>query len=382
VTRVVLVTTSFPESVSGSEAAGSFVSDFARALSRRVDVAVVAPGARDGHAFRDGVDVYRYRAPMQPLSLLRPQNPAHWPAIFRTLKNGRRVLGTALDTRPADHILALWALPSGYWARACVRRTGVPYSVWALGSDIWALGRVPLIRGVLRTVLRDAAHRFADGLTLAENVSRISGMRCHFLPSARRFPVVDNTPARRGPPYRLAFLGRWHRNKGTDLLLDALDRLPESAWVRIEAVRIAGGGPLEPQIRVAGERLRAAGRPLTLEGYMDPGEAAALFAWADFVCIPSRIESIPVVFSDALQARKPVIATPVGDLPRLLQDGAAGVLAEAPSASAYAAAIETAVFRSTGPPGTPLEALRRQFDVDVIVDDFLEQIGQAPRNGR
>lgn len=377
-TRVVLVTTSFPESVPGSEAAGSFVSDFARALSRRVDVAVVAPGARDGRAFSDGVDVYRYRAPMQPLSLLRPQNPAHWPAILRTLKNGRQVLGAVLDSRPADHILALWALPSGYWARACVRRTGVPYSVWALGSDIWALGRVPLIRALLRTVLRDAAHRFADGLTLAENVSQISGMRCHFLPSARRFPVVDNTPARRGPPYRLAFLGRWHRNKGTDLLLDALDRLPESAWDRIEAVRIAGGGPLEIQVRAAWEQLKAKGRPLTLEGYKDPGEAAALFAWSDFVCIPSRIESIPVVFSDALQARKPVIATPVGDLPRLLQDGAAGVLAEASTASAFAAAIESALTRPVNADTAALVALRRQFDVDVIAEKFLKLIERAP----
>lgn len=381
-TRVVLVTTSFPESVPGSEAAGGFVSDFARALSRRVDVTVVAPGARDGHAVSDGTDVHRYRVARQPLSLLRPQNPAHWPAILRTLENGRRALGEALNRRPADHILALWALPSGYWARACSRRTGVPYSIWALGSDVWALGRIPLIRSVLRTVLRDAAHRFADGLGLADDVRQISGMGCHFLASARTFPAVETAPLRRGPPYRLAYLGRWHRNKGTDLLLDALDRLPESAWDRIEAVRIAGGGPLEIQIHAACEQLEAKGRPLTLEGYKDPGEAAALFAWSDFICIPSRIESIPVVFSDALQARKPVIATPVGDLPRLLQDGAAGVLAEAPSASAYAAAMETAVSQSTGRPGAALEALRRQFDVDVIADDFLEQIGHGPRDGR
>lgn len=376
-THIVLVTTSFPESVSGSEAAGGFVSDFAGALSRRVAVTVVAPGTRDGHAFSDGIDVHRYRVSKQPLSLLRPQNPAHWPAIFRTLQSGRRALGAVLDQRPANHILALWALPSGYWARACARRTKVPYSVWALGSDIWALGRVPLIRSVLRTVLRDAAHRFADGLALAEDVRAISQMSCHFLASARHFPIAEDTPARRGPPYRLAYLGRWHRNKGTDLLLEALDRLPETAWDRIEAVRIAGGGPLEPEIRAACEKFKAAGRPMALQGYMDPNEAAALFAWTDFVCIPSRIESIPVVFSDALQARKPVIATPVGDLPRLLEDGAAGVLAEAPTASAYAAAIEAAVTRPVSAASASLEALRRQFDVEAIVDEFLQQLKET-----
>ncbi len=44
-------------------------------------------------------------------------------------------------------------------------------------------------------------------------------------------------------PYRLAFLGRWHPNKGTDLLLDALHQLRDEDWHRIEAVRIAGGAP-------------------------------------------------------------------------------------------------------------------------------------------
>ncbi len=377
-TRVVLVTTSFPESVPGSEAAGGFVSDFAHALSRRVNVTVVAPGARDGHAFSNSVDVRRYRVPMQPLSLLRPLNPTHWPPILKTLKNGRRTLAAVLDHQLPNHILALWALPSGYWARECARQMRVPYSVWALGSDIWALGRVPLIRAVLRTVLCDAAHRFADGLALADDVSRISGMSCHFLPSARRLPVANVTPVRSGPPYRLAFLGRWHQNKGIDLMLEALEQLPNEGWEKIAAVRIAGGGPLEHEVRGVAAKLKAGGRPLSVEGYMDADEAAALFAWSDFVCIPSRIESIPVVFSDALQARKLVIATPVGDLPRLLENGAAGVLAKAPTASAFAAAIAAAITRPGGANSASLESLRRQFDVNVIVESFLDQIEQAP----
>ncbi len=377
--RVVLVTTSFPESVLGSEAAGGFVSDFATVLAGRVDVAVVAPGADPGHARSGDIEVYRYRAPVQPLSLLRPQNPAHWPAILQTLKSGGRALEAALDHRPADHVFALWVLPSGYWARRCARRTGTPYSVWALGSDIWTLGRVPLVRSMLRTVLRGAAHRFADGYKLAEDVRTISQMSCHFLASARRFPASANPRLRGGPPYRLAYLGRWHRNKGTDLLLAALDRLPEQAWARIEAVRIAGGGPLDADIRTACETLKSKGRPLMLEGYLEPSEAAALFSWTDFICIPSRIESIPVVFSDALQARRPVIATPVGDLPRLLDDGAAGILAKATSVSAYAAAIMSAVTQPTSAFGDGLDNLRRQFDVEAIAGSFLDRIGEASR---
>lgn len=376
-TRVVLVTTSFPESVSGREAAGGFVLDFARALANRAGVSVVAPGSEAGRDSVEGLAVRRYPVPMQPLSLLSPLNPAHWRAIVRTLKSGRRALSAELGERSADHVLALWALPSGYWARACARAYKVPYSVWALGSDIWSLGKIPLLRPVLRSVLRGATHRFADGFALAEDVRAISGKDCLFLASARKFPALPDAVERRGPPYRLAYLGRWHPNKGTDLLLEALCMLPEEVWRRIEAVRIAGGGPLEPQIRAGCEKLRRAGRPLELEGYMNPNEAAALFAWTDYVCIPSRIESIPVVFSDALQAGRPVIATPVGDLPRLLENGSAGVLADAATGSAYAAALRAAVGRDARDEGPRLDSLRRQFDVTSIADEFLGRLGNG-----
>ena len=373
--RVVLITTSFPESVPGSEAAGGFVSDFAKALAQRIAVQVVAPGRRTARRVEEGMTLQRYRAPIQPLSLLSPANPAHWSAICTTLRSGHRALGAALEETRADHMLALWALPSGHWARAWARRSGVPYSVWALGSDIWTLGRVPIVRTVLRSVLHEAAHRFADGFELAQDVREISGQSCGFLASARRFPAVNGVEQKRGPPFRLAFLGRWHRNKGTDLLLEALGRLPEEAWSRIDSVRIAGGGPLEPEIRAAAESLRTRGRPVKLEGYKDPFEAANLFAWSDFVLIPSRTESIPVVFSDALQAERPVIATPVGDLPRLVADGAAGILAAEATSAAFSEAIGIAVSGSGFERGPAFEALRRQFDVNTIAEEFLQQTG-------
>ena len=41
---LLIVSTSYPESADGSEAAGSFVADFATAAARHVPVCVVAPG--------------------------------------------------------------------------------------------------------------------------------------------------------------------------------------------------------------------------------------------------------------------------------------------------------------------------------------------------
>jgi glycosyltransferase involved in cell wall biosynthesis len=263
--------------------------------------------------------------------------PADWPIISRTLNAGRDCCRAVAAARPVDHALALWALPSGHWARQLPG--GVPYSVWGLGSDIWTLGRIPIVRGLLRRVLRGAQHCFADGLQLAADMERICGRDCGFLPSARLFPSPHRRPAASRPPYRLAFLGRWHPNKGIDLLLDALALLDDADWESISAVRIAGGGPLAERVGTAVGTLKAAGRPVSQEGFLDRDAAAELFDWADFILLPSRIESIPVIFSDAMQARRPLIATPVGDLPQLLADYGAGILAESATAQAIAQAI-------------------------------------------
>lgn len=372
--EILLVTTSYPETADGREAAGSFVADFASELAGHARVTVVAPG-RAGAVGDDGaLTVRRFAAPRLPLSLLRPGRPDHWPAILRTLRRGRMAVEAAVAAGAPDHLLALWALPSGHWARAAAAPRGIPYSTWALGSDIWSLARLPVIGRVLAGVLRDARHRFADGYVLARDVERISDAECLFLPSARRLPAVRARSPAAAPPYRLAFLGRWHPNKGVDLLLEALARLGKEDWLRIAEVRICGGGPLETEVRAACAALAAAGRPVRVGGYLDRDEAAKLYAWTDWLLLPSRIESIPVLFSDAMQAARPLVASPVGDLPRLFAAHPVGVLAPEVSASGLAAALGEALGQPPTSYAIGLQAARGEFSVAAAVERFFETV--------
>ena len=175
---IVLVTTSFPIHGDGSEAAGSFVSDLTEELARREPVRVVAPGATSAREqWSVGVEVFRFAAPERPLSTLKPWNPADLMAIHQVLRAGLDATRDAARAGATAHILALWALPSGYGARRAARESGVPYSVWTLGSDIWTLGRIPLVRGYLRGVLREARTCYSDGLRLAVDTRRIGGYR-------------------------------------------------------------------------------------------------------------------------------------------------------------------------------------------------------------
>jgi glycosyltransferase involved in cell wall biosynthesis len=380
---LLLITTSFPQSGDGSEAAGGFVADLAQALQADGPVRVVAPGAQEQvETLKGGVVVHRFASPGRPLSLLSPARPADWPAIASTLSSLRRqTLAAANDGRVA-HTLALWALPSGWAARVLQRRNGVPYSVWALGSDIWSLGRVPVVKCVLRGVIGHAQRRYADGLKLAADARELSGQAFEFLPSSRRLGRARTRAVATAPPYRLVFLGRWHPNKGVDLLLEALALLPPDVWALVGEVRIAGGGPLEPAVLARVAELTARGLPVRLDGYLDNAAATDALESSDFLLLPSRIESIPVIFSDAMKMKLPVLAMPVGDLPALIEDSGVGHVASAITAAAFANCIAVALRQPPARSAAAIEAMSDRFAVEHSASRLRRELHLgAPRPG-
>ncbi|WP_462082094.1 glycosyltransferase [Luteimonas sp. RIT-PG2_3] len=367
---LVLVTSSFPTTADGSEAAGAFVADLVEELSGHMPVRVVAPG-RDSARERwsEHVEVFRYATPEQPLSTLRPWHPGEAMTILQVLRSGARATEAAASSGPTAHVLALWALPCGEWARRTASRHHVEYSVWTLGSDIWSLGRIPLVRARLRTILRDASHCWSDGLKLADDTRAIAGREVGFLPSTRRIDRVRTSPRRSVAPFRLLFLGRWHPNKGVDLLLQALHLLGDEDWALIETVLIAGGGPLNDEVLSGVEALQALGRPVTVTGYLDRTAAEKAFLQSDWLLIPSRIESIPVVFSDAMKLGCPVIAMPVGDLPRLVaKEPVSGLLAESVSAAHFSCSISHALKNPTQNFSAGVAGRKEGFDLATVAN--------------
>lgn len=372
--HILIVTSSFPDGVPGSEAAGSFVEDFVGTLAGEVDVTVLAPGIRASHEYKGNISIHRFAVPYLPLSLLTLKNPAHWLWIMHTLRTGQDALRRLVNEKRVDHILALWAFPSGYWARNVWKKYGVPYSTWALGSDIWTFKKLPLVNRILATVLRNSHTCFADGYQLKKDVEAISGRSCEFLASSRNLPVVEKKRLSTVPAYRLAFLGRFHPNKGVDLMLDSLNLLSDDEWDKIKEVRICGGGPLEERVRSGCDSLKKKGRPVIAEGYLNKAQAAELLTWTDYLLIPSRIESIPVVYSDAMQAGCPVIAMPVGDLPMLMRENEVGTLADDVTPEAFARAMRAALAVPPERFSPGLKEACKMFDVHRTASRLLDSI--------
>jgi len=337
---ILIVSTSFPMTNDGSEAAGAFVANFVDEPTKLAPTRVVGPGTKEAIEHTTA-PVWRFAAGDKPLSLLSPLNPLHWIPILRTLRSLHRQVAAACADGRVRHILALWVLPSGWAARSVARRLRISYSVWALGSDIWSLGKLPIVRNLLGRIGKEASFAFADGIQLGKDAETLCHRPFEFLPSSRKLSGVRSRPVATEAPYRLLFLGRWHPNKGIDLLLEALHLLDDEDWQKIEEVHIAGGGPLEKPVQTKVAHMQKAGRPVRLSGYLSKPEAEHALGETDRLLIPSRVESIPVVFSDAITFNLSIISTSVGDIPTL-----ADLMYDSLAPSISATGIRTAIIDS------------------------------------
>jgi glycosyltransferase involved in cell wall biosynthesis len=140
--------------------------------------------------------------------------------------------------------------------------------------------------------------------------------------------------------FHLALVGRLEPQKDHELLIQALARLgPDivASW-RVWLVGAASGEAAYV------ERIREAVRAHDLGEvvrFVPPlSDLAALVSRLDGLVLPSRYEGFPNVILEAMAARVPSVATRVGEVPYLLDDGRTGFTVPAGDAEALANALQ------------------------------------------
>jgi len=146
---------------------------------------------------------------------------------------------------------------------------------------------------------------------------------------------LPQLPAHACEPGRMLFLGRLEEAKGVFDLLDACALLAP----RYPGLRLVLGGEGDVE-RV---RRRAAGLGLAgqveLPGWIGPAERAAELARAAVFCLPSHAEGLPMAVLEAMAAGRAVVATRVGAIPELIEDGVNGLLVPPHDVSLLSAAL-------------------------------------------
>jgi glycosyltransferase involved in cell wall biosynthesis len=139
---------------------------------------------------------------------------------------------------------------------------------------------------------------------------------------------------------RVLMLGRISRIKGQEVLLDALALLPVAEQERIE-LRIVGSAfedaAREQALDARVRDIRPAGA-VSREPFT--ADTAPLYRWADIVVVPSRLpESLGRVAIEAMSYGRPTIASSIGGLAEVVEDGRTGWLVPPDRADALAATL-------------------------------------------
>jgi glycosyltransferase involved in cell wall biosynthesis len=355
---------------SSADPASPFVVDFLQALRRAGVEPAVITAKIGGTEPRFEFPVYRFdwgesEKTLSELNLLRP---ASWTKINNYFSAGCDCVLEHLGNHEYDHILALWALPSGWFAYQAAQHFDTEYSIWSLGSDINIWAKRPLAGRMIRRALRGASHLFADGDELAEKVTRICGHECHFLPSFHRF---DEAILPAGREQFFLYLGRLEKSKGIYDLLKAFAAIKRDIWEY--RLIFIGTGSEEKKLRAKAKSLGLRGKVHVL-GWLPQDEVLNFLQRARALVIPTHCDSIPLVFGEALQTATPLVVTDVGDLGTLVRDNKLGFVARRKSVSSLHDALVKMIV-SEIKIARAAQRLMEHLSPERAVEKFLEVTG-------
>lgn len=281
---------------------GNFIPEFAHELMKQgYKVTILVPKMKDQIPVDFGIPViaFDWLGGEKLLGKFKLYNPMDLIKLLSLLIRAKQKLVEF------DICLACWAIPSGISAYLSRK----PYFVWSLGSDINMYIHNPVSRFLLKTILKNAKTTFADSIGLGDKVKKLSGKKCHFMPTIRQLPASKIKTDVDQSRFNFAFVGRLEKVKGIDILISSMIGLQTENIM----LYVLGDGSLRSSLEKEVKSAHLSDK-IIFKGLADAGTIAGYIRDVDYLIIPSRNESIPMVFWEAMQMGTRVIGTDVGDL--------------------------------------------------------------------
>ena len=264
-----------------------------------------------------------------------------------------RGLFKMLDGLKPDVVIAgeynLSAVQALFWAKA----HGVPFVNMTDGT-MHSESYIGFVQKLTRRMIISGADSFlASGTKAAEKLMHWGAEEARI---AVAYLTVDTVPflklTRRPEPGRLLYVGRISREKGLDLLVQAL------ALVKTECLlRIAGNdvGGEQEKIQALAEKLGVADRIAWL-GYRQGEALLEEYSRASVLAVPSRSDCFGLILVEAACAGLPVAASCYADgAYDVIISGVNGRIADPENPEAFAACLERMLQKPL-----PAETLRAQ----------------------
>ncbi len=241
-------------------------------------------------------------------------------------------------------LLHSWTPHDNVYAGLIGRSHGIP----SFGSLRGSLRRADVALGRLE---RSAALRLPQRIVvnsrfLAAEVeeSGVSPERIHVLPNGVR-PLHETSEGGRGlsgvpdSARIIGTIGNLRRVKNHELFLRGIAPLVRESH-DVWGVIVGQALPTEPGVEDSLRRLcgdLGIETRIVFTGFRD--DARQLVQRFAALCLTSHSEGFPNVLLEAMAARVPVVATAVGGVPELVEDGVSGLLVESDDPQGFAAAV-------------------------------------------
>lgn len=200
-------------------------------------------------------------------------------------------------------------------------------------------------RVVPSATLRLADRVIALTATEARHLERLGVDSGHIrvIPNGVDLAEFAHIPVRRPSADRITilFVGRLDpRQKGLEYLIRAFDLIQPTRNARLRLVGEDWGGL---------SKLRSLSTSLGLEGNVEfagrlpRSDVIRAYATADLFVLPALFEPFGIVLLEAMAAGLPIVASRVGGIPDVVEEGKAGILVEAGNARALAQSINSLI---------------------------------------
>lgn len=209
---------------------------------------------------------------------------------------------------------------------------GTPYIVWGRGTDVYLswLFKKP----ISKLVLRNPDRVIALTEDMKKEIQKNYGRPVDVIPNGIDLESYEALPAKSAIRDKLGldnderiivFVGTLRPVKGVKYLIEALDIIKRKDTTA--KLMLVGDGEERHSLEGRVEELNL-GSSVTFVGKVPNEKVTQYMAAADILVLPSLSEGFPNVALEAMAVGLPVVASMVGGLPELIEEGENGFLTE------------------------------------------------------
>jgi L-malate glycosyltransferase len=309
--RIAIVVNLFPPQwIGGTEIATEYMAEHLARRGNEVHIITSLDDHLSEESFEKGFHIHRL-----PVIRIRTIGLIFfWADLYQTIKK--------LDPDLVHSQSLIFAIP----ALLSKKVLKIPYVVWGQGLDVYS--RDWFMQLVSRTIIKNAGSVISLTKDMKRVMQEIYTRDITVVPNGIEIEDYQNRlhkQERESPEKRILFVGRLDPVKGIPSLLRAIKIVCE-VFPAAKLIVVGDGGERE-HLESLADSIGIRNR-VDFVGRTPHENIPDYLCQADVFVLPSESEGFPLVLLEAMACGLPIVATRVGGVPDIIEDGVNGYLVE------------------------------------------------------